>query len=461
MLDCLEQLCHSSLVLAEELPAHREAPEVRFRMLETLREFASERQTSLERAALAERHARFYLALVEASGIDKDHPDRSMRLDQIQREYGNLDHALAWGLRAPDGGELGLRLAGCLWEYWHFRGHLREGREWLARALARAGEGTSPALRAEALMGAGALAFHEEEPATALPLLEASIGLWRILGNREKEAHALTALAWACRNVGELQRACEVASAGIALYREIGNRTRIVGALNCLGMLLGEAGDHEPARALVAESLELARASGDPYLLCVALACTGAVIGRQGDGTAAWAYHEESIALSRTLSPLNALIQFSYLGVIAERQQRGAVARSMYAKGLAIANELGHMRWRDSFRERIERLDRAADENRSKACPASGRLRDLTDDEWARIQPLLPPPRGQGRPRAEERRTLNGIRYVLDTRCRWRDLPARYGSPATCWRRWKQWQADGTWERIVLLLDQDHQAPRN
>jgi predicted ATPase/DNA-binding SARP family transcriptional activator len=452
-LDGLEQLCHSSLIVTEEVPAHPQTPEVRFQMLETLREFASERLTSPERAAVAERHARYYLARSEDANIGKDHAERSVKLDRLQREYRNLEHALAWGLQAPDGGEFALRLAGSLWEFWCFRGSLKDGREWLARALVRAGKRNSPSLRAEALMAAGSLAWSEADPAAALPLLEESIGLWQSLENRDKEAHALTSLAWACRNAGELQRAREAASSAIALYRGVGNRTRTVGALNCLGMLLAESGDHETARALVAESLVLARASGDPYLLSVALACTGAVIGCQGDDTAAWAYHEESIALSRTLSPLNALTQYRYLGEIAERQGRDAVARSMYAEGLAIAEELGYAHARDGFRERIERLDRAAGERRPKAYPASGKRRDLTDDEWARIQPLLSPTRGHGRPRAEPRRTLDGIRYVLGTACRWRDLPAHYGSPATCWRRWKEWQSDGTWERIQLLLD--------
>jgi transposase/quinol monooxygenase YgiN len=76
----------------------------------------------------------------------------------------------------------------------------------------------------------------------------------------------------------------------------------------------------------------------------------------------------------------------------------------------------------------------------------------LTDDQWARIQPLLPAVRKEGRPRADDRRTLEGILYVLRTGCRWNDLPAEYGSGVTCWRRLTQWEADGTWDRIWKLL---------
>jgi transposase/quinol monooxygenase YgiN len=76
----------------------------------------------------------------------------------------------------------------------------------------------------------------------------------------------------------------------------------------------------------------------------------------------------------------------------------------------------------------------------------------LTDPQWERIQPALPCAKTRGRPRADDRRTLDGILYVLRTGCRWHDLPATYGSPVTCWRRFRQWEADGTWERVWAAL---------
>lgn len=85
---------------------------------------------------------------------------------------------------------------------------------------------------------------------------------------------------------------------------------------------------------------------------------------------------------------------------------------------------------------------------------------ELTDAHWALIQPHLPPLKKRGRPRAQDRRTINGILYVLRTGCRWQDLPPRYGSPVTCWRRLDQWQMDGVWESIwrVFLGTLDEQG---
>lgn len=72
----------------------------------------------------------------------------------------------------------------------------------------------------------------------------------------------------------------------------------------------------------------------------------------------------------------------------------------------------------------------------------------LTDRQWAFIQPLLPSPARTGRPRADDRRTIEGILYILITGCRWQDLPSEYGAPTTAWRRLKRWGEEGIWERI-------------
>ena len=86
------------------------------------------------------------------------------------------------------------------------------------------------------------------------------------------------------------------------------------------------------------------------------------------------------------------------------------------------------------------------------------RKTELVDEQWQCLEPLLPPPKRCGRPRADDRKTLNGILYVLRTGCRWQDVPRECGSPATCWRRLRRWEEDGTWERIwrslLTLLDE-------
>lgn len=70
----------------------------------------------------------------------------------------------------------------------------------------------------------------------------------------------------------------------------------------------------------------------------------------------------------------------------------------------------------------------------------------LTDEQSAFIQPFLPPWARTERPRADDRRTIEGILYVLITGCRWHDLPRECGAPTTVWRRLRRWGEEGVWD---------------
>jgi transposase len=94
------------------------------------------------------------------------------------------------------------------------------------------------------------------------------------------------------------------------------------------------------------------------------------------------------------------------------------------------------------------------------AAMASATATDLTDDQWAVIQPFLPPRARRGRPRADDRRTLNGILWILRTGARLADLPPRYGASSTCHARLQRWQHAGIWQRLwrALLRRLDEQG---
>jgi transposase len=76
----------------------------------------------------------------------------------------------------------------------------------------------------------------------------------------------------------------------------------------------------------------------------------------------------------------------------------------------------------------------------------------LSDAQWTRAQALMPAHSREGRPRADDRRTLEGILYILRTGAPWSELPREYGSPVTCWRRLVEWEASGVWERVWAEL---------
>ena len=73
--------------------------------------------------------------------------------------------------------------------------------------------------------------------------------------------------------------------------------------------------------------------------------------------------------------------------------------------------------------------------------------RELTDQQWQLIAPQLPPSQRTGRPRADDRKPLAGILWVRRSGARGPDVPREYGSPTTCWRRRREWEESGVWER--------------
>ncbi len=80
----------------------------------------------------------------------------------------------------------------------------------------------------------------------------------------------------------------------------------------------------------------------------------------------------------------------------------------------------------------------------------------LSDTQWARLRPLLPPPsQGRGRPRGDDRLIVDGILWRLATGVPWRDLPARFGPWKTVYSRFRRWQRAGIWDRVLAALQAD------
>ena len=135
VLDLLTRLVDKSLVSVAE----RGGAEARYRLLETVRQYAWEKLgESGESEGARWRHARYYLALAEEAEPELSGAQEGIWLERLEAEHGNLRAALGWSLEGGDAG-VGLRLAGALGGFWYKRGHLSEGRWWLNRELAASG----------------------------------------------------------------------------------------------------------------------------------------------------------------------------------------------------------------------------------------------------------------------------------------------------------------------------------
>jgi transposase len=90
----------------------------------------------------------------------------------------------------------------------------------------------------------------------------------------------------------------------------------------------------------------------------------------------------------------------------------------------------------------------------------SHKFEELSDEQWDQVKNYLPPQPFRGRKRMDDRRTLNGILYVLQTNCSWRELPSKYGSYETAHRRLKQWSGEGVLDEILSSV-KDRQCYRS
>ena len=180
-------------------------------------------------------------------------------------------------------------MAAGLWRYWEIRGHLSEGRAWLQRTVDAVG-GEISALRANALTGAGSLAFMQGDFQAASSFHEASLALHREMGDRQSVGYAANNLANTAVQLGDHARARALYEEAIAVSRVLGDETAAAfGAIN-LADVATRQGDYSVARALHEEILATIRQRGDRWTEAFAprhLRHCDQPGGRSGGGTGA------------------------------------------------------------------------------------------------------------------------------------------------------------------------------
>jgi tetratricopeptide (TPR) repeat protein len=301
LLDLVMSLIDKSLLTQRAGPDG----EPRFRMLETIREFAWEQLVeSDEVASIRTAHAVAFVSLVEAAERELAGPRQGDWLKRLEAENDNLRAALTWTLDQSGAlGSVALRLAAGLWRYWMSRGLLSEGSEWLERALATKAP-VPIEVRATALKGQGNLAV----------------------------------------DLSELERARERYGASLRLYRQAANPQGISSVLNNLGLIRLLQGDLGPARALFEESLRVAREAGDRSLLPLTLSDLGQISIAEGDYDEAERLGDEAYAISRETGNIRAIaFACEHRGLLAFHRGEGDEALHWFDEGLRHARDLGDL----------------------------------------------------------------------------------------------------------------------
>ncbi|MBA2392562.1 MAG: tetratricopeptide repeat protein [Ktedonobacteraceae bacterium] len=321
--------------------------EMRFWLLQTLREYGWERLVATEEVqATRSAHAAYYLSWVQNAVSFLQGAEQAEWLDRLELEYENLRTALEWMLeQAPadkKASEQALQVCVALGNFWETRGYFREGAAFLERALASA-EGTSIPLRAEALHLAGFLALIMDETQRAQALLHESQMLFRESGDKAGMANILRMQGnIACvKNNNRLAR--RLLEEALTTYQGAGNERGVVRVRQDLASIAIVQCNFALARSFMEENLAQYRAWGEPHHAAYALYHLARVLFlSRGDIQQAQSLAEESLA--RFQQVRNGRLEAYTLCLLAQIhlvQADIATARTQLDKALHTFKEMG------------------------------------------------------------------------------------------------------------------------
>jgi tetratricopeptide (TPR) repeat protein len=350
VLDLLTELLNKSIVIAE----HGLGSEIRYQMLETIREYAyAKLSAASETERLRQCHLAYFVDLAERAEPHLRAFGMVTWLDQLESEHDNIRSALEWALEKDI--ETELRLAGALLWFWHIRGHKNEGIEWLERALSieamdRNDRPMMPSramIRGKALNASGSLMVMNHEYARAPARLEESLTLFQELGPTGKRgmAHALLRFGVSLptgdiRSEGLLERS-------LAIFRELKDK---FGVAECLMLLAGRVSsvaerdeDYSQAILFTEEQLALRKEIGDRDGAAVALTMLADLALTHGDYQQAIRRYEEGLAGFRAVRNSGAtslsLIGFGDIFFWSGDYERAA---QIYEVALSLAEDIGY-----------------------------------------------------------------------------------------------------------------------
>ena len=313
VLDLLQHLIDKSTVVSED---HGGA--VRYRLLETVRQYGQERlEKTNELPPLKRNHMEFFLAFAEEAepslqGSGQG-PGQGDWLDRLEADHDNLRTALECALAQKDG-SLAVKLAGALWRFWEVRGYLSEGRSSLKQALA-VGKDALSSFQAKALDGAGRLSWRQGDFQDAKHLFTESLVLWRTAGDKAGEANSLHGLARAAVNLEDYVSAQISCEESLEIQRQLNDKQGIATAINTLGEVARAQQDFAQAENHYAESLAIFREIGDTAASVSVLHNLAYTALNQDNEKTAEALFLEAITIARDLK--DQLGIFSMLGGLA------------------------------------------------------------------------------------------------------------------------------------------------
>ncbi|MFI7640399.1 ATP-binding protein [Nonomuraea sp. NPDC049400] len=345
VIDLVIGLVDKSVLIREDHPGG-----VRYRMLETLRQYGRQRLAdSGGEADLLARHRGYYRDLAAQARQELFGPEQVAWFVRLQREHANLRAALDAWLSTPREAHAGLSMASDLLYHWITSYYLGEGRDWLARALAADTEPSTA--RAQALWAASWLAVIQADMPAATTMLEES----RRIGEQLHEEPVLAYVALFSGMVamceGRTEAAIELYRDALARHRRLGDPVGIALSLIRLTLAHSFLGDSSAAIAAGEECLSVCDAYGEGWHKAYTMMALGVEVWRQGDLARASELEMQSLTFNRSLGDrLGAGLNVEVLAWIAAsqgRHQRAArllgILETMWSSSGAPLSGYGHL----------------------------------------------------------------------------------------------------------------------
>jgi non-specific serine/threonine protein kinase len=297
VLDLSSRLIDKSLLM----PDGDFAGERRYRLLETVRQYARERLMQADAAArLRERHFEYFHAEFRGVSTILSGHDQLPCLQRLRMELENVRAALEWALTSPTLGEKGVELAGSLFWFWTKSGRCEEGKRWLEQALAVPGP-VRGSVRARALIGLAHMHFFQGRLLEVSAVAAEALSLGRDDGDAWVLAFALFLQATAAFESGDNELAEPRAREALEAADASTNAWLRGPPLLILGHVAASKGDHDRAHPLYAESIEVHRHAGDSWALGIVLAAAASLAIVQEDYALAHAQAFEALSLCEEL----------------------------------------------------------------------------------------------------------------------------------------------------------------
>lgn len=313
----------------------------RLDMHELVRQYAAEKLIESGEADQAhEQHLAWFLHLAQEAEPHLTGKEQADWLARLESEIGNLRAALQWTLDRAQA-ETALQLSAALSRFWYLRSHLKEGSQWLEQTLALGSQSRSLA-RAQALAGAGRLAYAQANHASAIALAQQGLELYRELGDQRGMAATLNNLGVFTVDQGDLERAKSIYTESLELYRAIGDEWGIAAALNNLGIVLRLQGRYQQAKDCFEQSLAIRQKLGDKHSLALSFLNLGNIARHLGDHAQAHTLYDESLALFQQVGDKAGMASsINSMGILARLQGDLTQAVACHQESLALRQEIG------------------------------------------------------------------------------------------------------------------------